>query len=144
MSITKNLTGEIYVKGNFKNILQSYNIKYYEPEVNYPLDKIWLYLNGTDSETKKPRTIRSLCFDNPEALRKLITELTKANLFILSERLMNYSEIKMTFEYKRRLLESILLKVKEDVIKSLKPTQQLTSLSSPHQVLHFFPGGGLY
>ena len=101
-SIKIDLFKEQFVKGNMRNMLQSYHIFYYPPEQNFPTDKIWIYLHGT--EKGQPRTIRSLCFENTENHRKFISNNIFANLYILEKRLMTYSDIQMTSEYRKMSL----------------------------------------
>ena len=118
MSIKTDLFGEQFVKGNMRNILQSYNIFYYPPEQNFPTDKIWIYLHG--KQNNHPRTIRSLCFENTENHRKFISNNIFANLYILEKRLINYSDIQTTPEYRKRLLEALLSEIKKETIDKWK------------------------
>lgn len=117
-SIKIDLIGEQFVKGNMRNMLQSYNIYYYPPEQGFPIDKIWLYFHG--KQNNQPRTIRSLCFENTENHRKFITNNIFYNLYILEKRLINYDDIQMTPEYRKRLLESILLEIKKEIMNRWK------------------------
>ena len=133
MSIKKDLVGEQFVKGNMR-ILQSYNIFYYPPEHNFPTDKIWIYLHGT--ENKKPRTIRSLCFENPENHRKFILNNIYANLYILEKRLISYSDIQMSEEYRKRLLDGLLSEIRKDILNRWKKEMEEKCLIQKNNLMN--------
>ncbi len=118
MSIKINLTGEQFVKGNMDKGLQVYKIYYYPPEQGFPTDKIWLYFNR--KQDNKYLGIKSLCFENTENHRKFIVNNIFANLYILEKRLMTYSDIQMTSEYRNRLLEALLLEIKKEIMNRWK------------------------
>lgn len=119
MSIKTNLTGEQFVPGNSKNFLQCYHIDYYQPEQNFPTDKVWIYLNG--KEDGKPRMIRSLCFKNPENHRKFILNNIYAHIYQLVKRAENHIPNSVEImKYKMALLNDLLIKIREEIPKRWK------------------------
>jgi|26BtaG_2_1085354.scaffolds.fasta_scaffold03387_7 hypothetical protein len=64
--------------------------------------------------------LRSLCFSNTENHRKFIVNNIYANVYILEKRLVHYSDVHMTPEYKKKLLDSLLLEIKKEILDRWK------------------------
>ena len=115
MSIKQNRTGEQFVPGNLDTFLQSYHIDYYPPEVNYPTDKIWLYLQG--KENGKPRMIRSLCFKNPQNHTNFIINNIYAHIFQVEQRSSDSIPSTIPIEkYRMILLDGLLSEIRKKII----------------------------
>ena len=119
MSIKDDLIGEQFVKGNSRNILQSYQIFYYHPEVNFPTSKVWIYLKGT--ENKQPRTIRSLCFENIENHKRFILNNIIYNLYLTEKRCEDYllSTVPISV-YRIKFLDSLLNDLRKKIMERWK------------------------
>ncbi len=119
MSIKINLTGKQYVPGNIKDFLQVYQILYYPPEQNYPLDKVWIYFDG--EENGKPRTIRSLCFKNPENHKKFILNNIHAHIYQLIKRAGDLIPSGLEkIKYQEALLNHLLVEIRKEIPKKWK------------------------
>ena len=119
MSIKTDLIGEQFVKGNSRKLLQTYHLYYYPPEANFPTSKVWLYLDG--KENNKPRTIRSLCFENIENHRKFILNNIIYNLYLTEKRSEDYllSTIPIS-TYRIKFLDSLLSDLRKKIIDRWK------------------------
>ena len=119
MSIKTDLIGEQIVMGNIKNFLQTYHIYYYPPEENFPTDKVWIYLDG--KADGKPRTIRSLCFDNIETHRKFILNNILYHLYWLEKKGISFKPSFMQVsEFRKYLLDGLMTKLRVKSLESLK------------------------
>ena len=116
MSRTIDLTGKQYVPGNIKDFLQTYRILYYYPEVDFPTDKIWIYLDGV--KEGKPQRIRSLCFKNPENHKKFIMNNIHAHIYQLLQRAEYQNVLSISIpkiKYQEALLSDLLIKIRTKI-----------------------------
>ncbi len=126
MSIKDNLTGKQYVPGNIKDFLQTYQIYYYHPEENFPLDKVWIYFDG--EENKQPRRIRSLCFKNPENHKQFILNNIYAHIYQLLKRAEYQNALSNHIpkrQYQEALLTDLLIKIRPEIQKRFKEEQAI-------------------
>ncbi len=112
---------EQYVPGNIKNFLQICKIYYYPPEAKFPTDKIWIYFNG--EENGERRTIRSLCFKNPENHKKFILNNIHAHIYQLVKRAENNNALSTNIpirKYQEALLDDFLIKARIEIKKKFE------------------------
>lgn len=127
MSRKIDLTGKQYVPGNIKDFLQTYKILYYYPEVNFPTDKIWIYLDG--EEKGEPRTIRSLCFKNPENHQEFILNNIYAHIYQLVQRADNNNPIHIEkLRYQKAYLDDLLIQIRTKIPKMWKKEMEQIKL----------------
>jgi len=115
---------EQYVPGNIKNFLQICKIYYYPPEQDYPLDKVWIYLDG--EENKEPRRIRSLCFKNPENHKKFILNNIYAHIYQLLQRAEYQNALSINIpkrKYQIALLDDLLTKTRKEMLTRFEEEQ---------------------
>ena len=122
---------EQYVPGNIKNFLQICKIYYYPPEQNYPTDKIWIYFDG--EENKQPRTIRSLCFKNPENHQKFIMNNIYAHIYQLLKRVEYNNALSNhipKIKYQEALLTDLLIKIRTKIPEMWKKEMEQIKLTN--------------
>ncbi|KKL06130.1 hypothetical protein LCGC14_2599120, partial [marine sediment metagenome] len=101
--------------------LQICKIYYYPPEQDFPLDKVWLYFDG--EENKQPRTIRSLCFKNPENHKQFIINNIYAHIYQLIKRAEYNNALSNhipTRQYQEALLIDLLTKIRVEIKKKFQ------------------------